>query len=600
MSYSVDLWNSFDKIGNLLLTNLKGAKNLLDIFNNLYTSIQTFSDNIKSLYHNYDYDISSHKSLDEAILYFKEDFLNINNYLIDFTIGIKNEVIKPLGNMQSMLLSKYLSYKDGLNQLEEDYKESVKELENNKSAFYKSVRDVEDYKINYEFKKQNFRGLSPEYKKEEEEKILELLKIAKEEQKNYILNINRINKIQNYYIEKKKYYLNSVQYMEEKLGECVKDSLRKFILYLMAFIRNLQYDSENTSKKYDEIDINKDIKNFIRQNSTNDIIPFKYEFIPYSSNIGKRYKNVSNNIIKEIRNFISTIFNNDIELQNYGALSNNKKTMDIQEMAEFIFRINNNKYADKELYYKEKVNFILLDRRTRKILLQEINKIRIKGSYFINDFNFSNIGDILKSCINIIVNESKKLSENENDEDYLDYESMNLIFIIATNLYKMNEYGNKPRLFLQESLVNTQIFANFDFWKKIIRYFIINEMHAQKKYDMYETNGIKEEKRQILIKNQINSFKYHMIAFEVKDKLINDIIFFFQNYYGLDKKIIEPLLIKNEKNNVKECDNYEDSNCFQLDGDGEKDGDNNFVINIPSISFNHQSSIHSLNNNKNE
>jgi hypothetical protein len=597
MSYSVDLWNSFDKIGNLLLTNLKGAKNLIDIFNNLYTSIQTFSDNIKSLYHNYDYDISSHKSLDEAILYFKEDFLNINNYLIDFTIGIKNEIIKPLGNMQSILLSKYLSYKDGLNQLEEDYKESVKELENNKSVFYKSVKDVEDYKINYEFKKQNFRGLSPEYKKEEEEKILELLKIAKEEQKNYILNINRINKIQNYYIEKKKYYLNSVQYMEEKLGECVKDSLRKFILYLMAFIRNLQYDSENTSKKYDEIDINKDIKNFISQNSTNDIIPFKYEFIPYSSNIGKRYKNVSNNIIKEIRNFISTIFNNDIELQNYASLSNNKKTMDIQEMAEFIFRINNNKYADKELYYKEKVNYILLDRRTRKSLLQEINKIRIKGSYFINDFNFNNIGNTLKSCINIIVNESKKLSENENDEDYLDYESMNLIFIIATNLYKMNEYGNKPRLFLQESLVNTPIFANFDFWKKIIRYFIINEMHTQKKYDMYETNVIKEEKRQKLIKNQINSFKYHMIAFEVKDKLINDIIYFFQNYYGLDKKMIEPLLINNEKNKVKECDNYDDNNCFQLDGDGEKDGDNNFVINIPNISFNHQSSIHSLNNN---
>ena len=168
MSYSVDLWNSFDKVGNLLLTNLKGARNLIDIFNTLYTSIQNFSDNIKDLYYNYDYDISSHKSLDEAILYFKEDFLNINNYLIDFTIGIKNEIIKPLGNMQSILLNRYLSYKDGINQLEEDYKENVKELENNKSAFYKSVRDVEDYKINFEFKKQNIRGISPEYKKEEE------------------------------------------------------------------------------------------------------------------------------------------------------------------------------------------------------------------------------------------------------------------------------------------------------------------------------------------------------------------------------------------------------------------------------------------------
>ena len=135
MSYSVDLWNSFDKIGNLLLTNLKGAKNLIDIFNNLYTSIQTFSDNIKELYHNFDYDITSHKTLDDAVLYFKEDFLNAYNYLIDLTLGIKNEIIKPLGNIQSVLLNKYLSYKDGLNKLEEDYEENVKELENNKNKF---------------------------------------------------------------------------------------------------------------------------------------------------------------------------------------------------------------------------------------------------------------------------------------------------------------------------------------------------------------------------------------------------------------------------------------------------------------------------------
>ena len=602
MSYSVDLWNSFDKVGNLLLTNLKGARNLIDIFNTLYTSIQNFSDNIKDLYHNYDYDISSHKSLDEAILYFKEDFLNINNYLIDFTIGIKNEIIKPLGNMQSIMLNRYLSYKDGINQLEEDYKENVKELENNKSAFYKSVRDVEDYKINFEFKKQNIRGLSPEYKKEEEEKIIELLKVAKEDQKKYILNIHRMNKIQNYYVEKKKYYLNSIQYMEEKVGECVKDSLRKFIIYLMAFIRNLQYDSENTSKKYDDIDVNKDIKNFISQNSTNDVIPFKYEFMPYSSNIGKRYKNVSNNLIKEIRNFISTIFNNDIELQNFTSSSNNKKSVNFQEMAEFIFRINNNKYADKELYYNEKVQYIFLDRRTRKLLLQEINKLRIKGTYFINDFNFNNIGNSIKSCINIIVNENKKLSNNYNDEDNFDYESMNLIFTIATNLYKMNEYGNKPRIFLQESLVNTPIFSNFDFWKKIIRYFIINEMHAQKNYDMYEANGIKEEKKQKLIKNLINSFKYHMKAFEVKDKLINDIIYFFQNYYGLEQKMIEPLIIKDIKKDIKDFDDSDDNNILQLDADadGEKDGDNNCVINIPNVSFNHLSSINSLNNNNNE
>ena len=586
MSYSVELWNSFDKIGNLFLSSLAGAKNLMDIFNTLHSSMESFSDKLKDLYNNFDYEITLHKSLYEGVQYFKEDFLNLNNYLIDFTLGIKNEIIKPINNIQSILLNKYLTYKEGIIKIEEEYEENIKELENNKNIFYKTVQDVEDYKINFEYEKQNINELSSEYKKEQEEKIIELLKIAKENQKSYVLSINKANIYQKNYIEKKKNYLNNMQYMEEELGECIKDSLRKFMLYLMAFIRNIQYDSENTSKKYDEIDINKDIKNFIEQNSTNDIIPFKYEFIPYTSNIGKKYKNLSNMIIKDIKNFISTIFNNDIEIQNISPISK----VDIKDLAEFIFRINNNKYNDKESLYKQKTLMILTNRKTRNLLLQEINKIRIKGTFFINDYNFNNIGNCLKTCINIIINENKKLSNEDNNIDELDYESMNLIFIIATNLYKINEYGNKPRIFLQENLINTPIFEDFNFWKKIIRYFIINEMHTQKNYNLYESNETKEERKQKLIKNKINTYIYHMKAFEVKDKIINDILLFFKDYYGLDQKIIEPLLIKDNKNNIK---GYED-NYFLFEGD--KDGDNNLVINIPNISLNHKNSINLFNN----
>ena len=114
-------------------------------------------------------------------------------------------------------------------------------------------------------------------------------------------------------------------------------------------------------------------------------------------------------------------------------------------------------------------------------------------------------------------------------------------------------------------------------------------MHTQKNYNLYETNEIKEEKKEKLIKNKINTFIYHMKAFEVKNKLINNVILFFQNYYGLNPEILESLFIKDIKNNVK---NNEDS-YFQLDGD--KDGDNNLVINIPNVSFNHKSPINSFN-----
>ena len=591
MSYSVDLWNSFDCIGNSLLSNINGMKNLTDIFNGLYLSLESFSSSLKDLY-NYDYEISSQKSLYEGILYFKEDFINCYNYIFDFMSCIKKEIITPLERTRENLLNKYLKYKEALNNIEEDYEEYINNLHLSKTEFYNSVKDVEDFKLILENDKYNYNESSNKYKKGSDEKINELLKIAKENQKKYVLSINKINNIQNDYIEKKKNYLNNMQYMEEYIGESIKDSLRKFLLYKMALIRNFQYDSENVSKKFDEININKDIKEFIYQNSTNDLIPFKYEFIPYSSNFAKNYKYILNtNIVKDVCDFINTIFNNDTQIHSLEIVNKNK--INAKKLAEYIFRINNINYKDKESIYNKKTEEFFTERKKRKNLLQEMNNLRIKGNIFINEFNFNNIANALKDCVNFIQKEEKgeKNSTNFNFVQ-LDFESMNLIFIIATNLYKINELGNKPRIFLQEKLVDIKLFSDFEFWKNIIRYFIINEMHTQKNLNLFESKEKQKTKMQNTIKNVLNKYIYNMKSFDVKSKLINDIVHFFQTYYDLDTKLIESFLIKEEKIINKNDDN--ENNFFLLEN--VKEGDNNLVINIPNISFKHESSLNSINN----
>ena len=596
MSYSVDLWNSFDLIGNSLLSNIKGLKNLTDIFNALYISCESFSSSLKDLYNNYDYEISTHKSLYEVILFFKEDFINCYNYIFDFMLGIKNEILTPLEKTREELLNKYLKYKEALSNIEEDYEEYITNLNTSKTEFYNAVKDVEDFKINMENEKYNYNETSNKYKKEEDEKINQLLKIAKENQKKYVMNINKINSVQNDYIEKKKNYLNTMQYMEEYISESIKDSLRKFVLYKMALIRNFQYDSENISKKFDEININKDINDFISQNSTNDLVPFKYEFVPYSSNFAKKYRYVLNTkIVKDVCDFISTIFNNDTQMQNIQMY--NKNVMDAKKIAEYIFRINNINYNGKEQIYNKKIEEYFSERKKRKNLLQEMNNLRIKANIFINEFNFNNIANSLKDCINSIQNEEKKeksLKESIN-WNYInfDFESMNLILIIATNLYKINEIGNKPRIFLQERLVDIEIFSSFDFWKNLIRYFIINEMHTQKNFNLFESKGNKNIQKQNTIKNVLNKYIYTMKSFEVKSKTINDIIYFFQNYYDLNPKLVENFLIKEDKIKIK-GDADDENNYFLLEN--VKEGDNNLVINIPNISFKHESSINSLQN----
>ena len=596
MSYSVDLWNSFDLIGNSLLSNIKGLKNLTDIFNALYISCESFSSSLKDLYNNYDYEISTHKSLYEVILFFKEDFINCYNYIFDFMLGIKNEILTPLEKTREELLNKYLKYKEALSNIEEDYEEYISNLNTSKTEFYNAVKDVEDFKINMENEKYNYNETSNKYKKEEDEKINQLLKIAKENQKKYVMNINKINSVQNDYIEKKKNYLNTMQYMEEYISESIKDSLRKFVLYKMALIRNFQYDSENISKKFDEININKDINDFISQNSTNDLVPFKYEFVPYSSNFTKKYRYVLNTkIVKDVCDFISTIFNNDTQMQNIQIY--NKNVMDAKKIAEYIFRINNINYNGKEQIYNKKIEEYFSERKKRKNLLQEMNNLRIKANIFINEFNFNNIANSLKDCINSIQNEEKKEKSIKESINWnyinFDFESMNLILIIATNLYKINEIGNKPRIFLQERLVDIELFSSFDFWKNLIRYFIINEMHTQKNFNLFESKGNKNIQKQNTIKNVLNKYIYTMKSFEVKSKTINDIIYFFQNYYDLNPKLVENFLIKEDKIKIK-GDADDENNYFLLEN--VKEGDNNLVINIPNISFKHESSINSLQN----
>jgi hypothetical protein len=41
--------------------------------------------------------------------------------------------------------------------------------------------------------------------------------------------------------------MNKFQTLEEKLGELIKDSLRKFGVYKLAYFRNMQYDIERNA-----------------------------------------------------------------------------------------------------------------------------------------------------------------------------------------------------------------------------------------------------------------------------------------------------------------------------------------------------------------
>ena len=547
MSYSVDLWNSYSKLENQLESNLKGLKIFIYIFSEIYSSQLTFANELKRLSEYIKNNpITVFESLNEGILSFQNDLLNQHDYLIESLANIKVEILDPLKELKEKISKRLYENLSEMNQSEKNYNNYLSQFESTKIKFHKSVKEAEESKLNIEIlKKSNIsKDKLIEELKKQEIKALNSLKFAKEKENNYISLITDINKIQEEYIETKKKNLNELQDMEESIGLAIKDSLRKYIIYEVSYIKNFQYDINKKATIMENINIIKDISLFIHKNTSQEIPPFKYDYIPYLSDLNKskNNSNIDKGIIDEINNFISNNFTSD-EAKEIIILKN-KINLEIESIAEEIFiskiiieNFDKNKINKIKEYCTNKIN--------RRELLKHLNNLRRIKGLNLDEISYNNLGKILNLCLNGII--SNKLNN-------IDYPSIILIISLSSSLYKIS-FDKNERIFLNKYIQSHEILKKYDTWKNVIKYSIIEEMHNQKNFNRYSKEDYNDKKKRInnIVKFKITSYLYNMIQFNVKKNFINDIISEFKSYYDLEKDIIDGFynIIDNNNENKK-------------------------------------------------
>ena len=547
MSYSVDLWNSYSKLENQLESNLKGLKIFIYIFSEIYSSQLTFANELKRLSEYIkNNQITIFESLNEGILSFQNDLLNQHDYLIESLTNIKVEILDPLKELKEKISKRLYENLSETNQSEKNYNNYLSQFESTKIKFHKSVKEVEESKLNIEIlKKSNIsKDKLIEELKKQEIKALNSLKFAKEKENNYISLITDINKIQEEYIETKKKNLNELQDMEESIGLAIKDSLRKYIIYEVSYIKNFQYDINKKATIMENINIIKDISLFIHKNTSQEIPPFKYDYIPYLSDLNKskNNSNIDKGIIDEINNFISNNFTSDKAKEI--IILKNKINLEIESIAEEIFiskiiieNFDKNKINKIKEYCTDKIN--------RRELLKHLNNLRRIKGLNLDEISYNNLGKILNLCLNGII--SNKLNN-------IDYPSIILIISLSSSLYKISSDKNE-RIFLNKYIQSHEILKKYDTWKNVIKYSIIEEMHNQKNFNRYSKEDYNDKKKRInnIVKFKITSYLYNMIQFNVKKNFINDIISEFKSYYDLEKDIIDGFynIIDNNNENKK-------------------------------------------------
>ena len=525
MNYSVELWNSYNKVENNFLFHLRGLKDFIYLIKEISKSFASLSLNLKKL-KEINLNITTNESLSQGIEQFKQNIFYFYSSLELFISKMNSEIIIPLNNYQEMTLKKLNNnYKETLNS-EKNYEAYLTQIDFTRDKFHSRVKQLEDKMLE---KEMNI-GKNEDQKKinKLEEQIKENLGYAKESEKIYLSYIKYTNRIQEEFIEIKKKNLNEIQNMEIDLGKNIKTSLIKFFKYENNFLKNMIDDTEKTEKLMDKIDVVKDIDIFIKNNKTNDLPPYPLEYVPYTTTV----KN------EKIKNEIKKFFPDEKDI------SSLKTKMD-KEIEKFLDSILDGE-DEKIIGANEKNMKIVSNKTYRRIFLNYLNKLRTNTNITLDDSTFKIIGNLLNECLNNAYKEK-------------DFVCIKLIIIISTNLFKLNKISNNPRVFLHEYIKNNSVWKDIKFWENLIKYDINEEMHNQKKYYIYsEENDLLTNIRiKDIIKKQVSSNLYNMNLFEINSSLMFKIINYFSNYYELQSSVVEFLnnIVKNYQIDINQKSN---------------------------------------------
>ena len=557
MHYSVELLNNYNKVYQQFNSHIQGLNDLISMFSERYKSKRNLAETLKNLSESKN-TITSFESLTEGILGFKGDMYNQFNYLSELLVGMRDEIIKPLSSAYQNFSKKLeRNYSETLS-INEEYQASIEEMEIYKNKFHSSVYSAEQSKLKAEYYRRKINSLkdintqqNKENKanflnnlKKEENKANNYLQEAKGNERKYISLIYNTNLLQDEYIEVKKKNLYEIQELEEELGETIKDSLRKFIIFQVAYLRNMQYDVDKKAKLLEGINIKNDIQKFINKNKKNTISLKKFEYSPYISKLNiqetgrdNNKQNIPPEINKEVNNFISNVFPSN--RFNEIKFLKTKEKVDVEQIVQ-------------KIYSEEKLNFVdtqeitklIIKKRTRRLLLNELNNYKNKNEYSIlNDASYDIINDIFRECLNLVKQDK-------------DYETAKLVINLSNFIFRLINDETNEKICLINDLKSEKILKNYEFWNELIKYEIIEEIYNQKMTNLINKKEEKINTNEIVL-NKLNIYLNNMIKFCCRPNYMRQILEEFKDYYNLDEVIMKEL------NN--QIDEYEKIDHNQID-----------------------------------
>ena len=567
-------------------------RELLQLIRDIHDVESEYTNSLKKLWDR-KLAITTHKGLNLGIQILKKDYMNQMNYHIEWANSIKEELIDPLVELYDKQTEQGRILNLEVTKIEKEFTETIYKLDSIKQTYHNKARESERLKLQNELYKLN---TDLNLTKQQEQARLEnltqkALKDAKDLERMYVSHLNETNRIRDIYVDTMNKGFSKFQNLEEQYISHFKDTLRKYVVFEVALIRNLQYDIEKKAGVMEGINVLNEIIDFVDYYKTKNQPPQKIEFEPYKSEIV-----VQENKIKITKLIVPSLLGTDELMVKENELCNElgkknkiilsssssgstslsarvvKEEDDIKQskpktkedkvdeihicVRDFInsvyynipdYNLDNSTYKalkeitsivdlaweGKDISYdlRQIFNQNMKKKSNRKAFLECLNKLRQEGYFCLSKKAFDSIGVLMYSILTDCFNE-----EN--------YDLISQIITLAFTFYKISDESNMPRVFLQTLIEKHKSWGNIEMWKEMIKYSVCEDLLYQKSF----SNHLNESKEERILKTKksafsnINSTLYNIISYSVSKSLIKTLILDFSDYYNFTEDQTNELL----------------------------------------------------------
>ena len=464
----------------------------------------------------------------------KECTNSIQTSIIDLLIKSKDDDNKfnteiELRNQYNKMKNIYQATKLNCDKVKKDFYSKAKFCENN-------IRNLIQYKS-------NILNNSDENKEEiikAEEKMNISISNAKNLEQKYIKNIDEVNNAKDKMIKVEEDLLKLYQ----KINYDFYNKLYCIIIYITPILKKmfttilLQLNS--TEEKCKNLNITKDINEFINNNKSNLSPEKNLEYEPYipeadidkSNSAGKDKKELD--ILDLNYNIIKILKENFKEIRNDIDIKEEEKKYRLRFLCNKIFKIGPGVSFTQE--EKDELINLIQEPEYKSFFLITLSKQRTKG-------RFKRSEKLVKELVEILIN---ILITSEKNNDFTS--AKNCIILCETFYYEKekNKKDEDPKkVYLIDYIRYYKWFQNINFWEGIIENMIQSEII--KNENISKKNNTKETQEEI--KNKISnicfsivlSYTNTMFEFNISKDNINKIIDIFVKKYNVDEKIAKSI-----------------------------------------------------------